>query len=92
MSVLMILHIAIYYTNSFGVQDGVGGRILTIENGGVLPSEIYFACRLLNTAGEITFTFTAEDNTKVVKKLKPNAQYTPMKIYNLGTIALDNWN
>ena len=82
----------IYYTNSFGVQDGVGGRKLTIENGGVLPSEIYFACRLLNTAGEITFTFTAEDNTKVVKNLKPKAQYTSMKIYNLGTITLDNWN
>ena len=82
----------VYYTSSYGVQDGVGGRVLTIENGGVLPSEIYFACRLLNTNDEITFTFTADDNTTTVKTLAPKAQYTPMKIYDLGTIKLDNWN
>ena len=82
----------VYYTSSYGVQDGVGGRELTIENGGVLPSEIYFACRLLNTSDNITFTFTAEDNTTTVKTLAPKAQYTPMKIYDLGTLLLDNWN
>ena len=82
----------VYYTSSYGVQDGVGGRELTIENDGVLPSEIYFACRLLNTNDNITFTFTAEDNTTTVKTLAPKAQYTPMKIYDLGPLLLDNWN
>ena len=83
----------VYYTSSYGVQDGVGGRELTIyDDDKILPSEIYFACRLLNTNDNITFTFTAEDNTTTVKTLAPKAQYTPMKIYDLGTINLDNWN
>lgn len=80
-----------YYTNSYGVQNGVAGRVLTIDNGGILPSEVYFACRLLNTKGNITFTFTAEDNSTAVKTLKPAAQYVSMKIYDLGTVTLDNW-
>lgn len=80
-----------YYTNSYGVQGGVTGTVLTIENGGILPSEVYFACRLLNTRAGITFTFTAEDNSTVEKTLQPKAQYGSMKIYDLGTVVLDGW-
>ena len=69
---------------------------LTIENGDILPSEIYFACRLLNNhtgdkvAGSenITFTFTADDGTKTAKILCPKVQYTPMAIWNLGEVDL----
>ena len=86
----------VYHTGSIGIQSGCVEKSLTIENGDILPSEIYFACRLLNNhkgdrvAGSenITFTFTADDGTKTAKILCPKVQYTPMAIWNLGEVDL----
>ena len=90
----------VLYTGRVAIQTGCVQRTITIENGGILPDEILFACRLLNThdgggvAGteEITFTFTAADGSCAVKILRPAAQYASNKMYNLGTVTLNEWS
>ena len=92
----------VLYTGRVAVQTGCIKRTLTIDNGGILPDEVYFACRLLNNydssrvpgTEEITFTFTAEDGNKTVRVLKPSAdpttgQYRSGTLCNLGTVELD---
>ena len=70
--------------------EGEFGTILTIENDGVLPDEIYFACNYLNNKGngEIKFTFTAEDESTMTKTYKPSAVYGQQGIYDIGTVEL----
>ena len=85
---------ATYHTLYVGIQSGCTEKTLTIENGDILPSELYFACRLLNNHDgkggkeEIVFTFIAADGTKTEKKLIPTAQYKSASIYDLGTVDL----
>ena len=87
----------VLYTGRIAVQTGCIKRTLTIDNGGVLPDEVYFACRLLNNHDgktprgpeEITFTFTATDGNKIVQVLKPSDQYKSNTLCNLGTVELD---
>lgn len=82
----------IYYTGRYGVQLGVGGRSLTIENEGkTLSSELYFACAEIKASDTITFKFTASDNTIATKQLMTSTGYGSQKIYDLGTVTLDNW-
>ena len=77
----------VLYTGRVAIQTGCVQRTITIENGGILPDEILFACRLLNThdgggvtgTEEITFTFTAADGSSAVKILRPSAQYASNK-------------
>ena len=89
-----------YYTSSIGVQALLNkSTTLTIENGGLLPNEVYFACQYLHNGvagggtgtGSIKFTFTAEDNSTITKNLKITSQCSAMKISDLGTVTLDNW-
>lgn len=76
------------------VQAGAGTQILNINNGDApLPSEIYFACRGLQSKA-VTLEFTATDDTKLTASTTlPSANYTP-GIYNWGTIDLSGktWN
>ena len=90
----------VLYTGRVAIQTGCVQRTLTIENGGILPDEILFACRLLNNhdgsrvsgTEEITFTFTATDGSSAVRILRPSAQYSSNKMYNLGTVTLKEWS
>ncbi len=67
-----------------------GGTIkkLNINNGGTLPTELWFACRGIQANKEITFTFTAEDGTTCKAKNSLSAAIYSPNIYNLGTINL----
>ena len=89
-----------YYTSSIGVQALLNkSTTLTIENGGLLPNEVYFACQYLHNGlagggdgtGSIKFTFTAEDNSTITKNLKITSQCSAKTISDLGTVTLDNW-
>lgn len=73
------------------IYEGSNQRGITIENGGVLPAEVLFACRKITNGRTITFTFTAQDGTVAVKKMTATSEYGPSKVYNLGTITLDSW-
>ena len=55
-----------------------------------LPHEDAFACRGLFSGMHYTFTFEAEDGTKVVKNFTPSKNYT-VDSYLLGEFTLNNW-
>lgn len=85
-------------TTNFYIQRGCTGQNLTISNGGILVKadaadfvDVYFACRGLYSGHHYTFTFEAEDGTKVVKNFTPSkADYT-VDSYLLGEFSLNNW-
>ena len=87
----------VLYTGRVAVQTGCAKRKLTIDNGRVLPDDVYFACRLLNNHDgrtprgpeEIMFTFTSTDGDKAVKVLQPSEQYKSNTLCHLGTVELD---
>lgn len=76
--------------NSFWIIQGCGKKTLTIENGGTLPEDVYFALRDLRKDKTYTMTFTAEDGTTIVKSFKPGAAQEK-KVINFGTVTLDAW-
>ena len=94
-----------YFRTGFGsVYDSGTSTKLTIEKGGkvVVPAgektELSFAARHFEAPNDssvsgiaITFTFTAEDNTKCTKIYKPNKAQSANTIINLGTITLENF-
>lgn len=82
-----------YSTAYVGVQSLSNKKdALTIQNGGLLPNEIYFACQYLHNGSEnLRFVFTAEDGSTITKTLKIKSQCPSQKISNLGTVTLDNW-
>lgn len=72
------------------ITAGCATKTLTVENGGTLPDDVYFAVRDLRKDKTYTLTFTAEDNTTIVKQFKPSVGYEK-KVLSLGTITLDTW-
>ena len=75
------------------IQAGCAVKTCNINNGGVLPNEIYVACRGMQ-AKAVTLTFTATDDTEcTISTTLPSANYSP-GIYNWGTINLASatWN
>lgn len=69
------------------IQAGCAVKTCNINNGGVLPNEIYVACRGIQ-AKAVTLTFTATDDTEcTISTTLPSANYSP-GIYNWGTINL----
>lgn len=91
-----------FRTNSGSVYDRGTSNTLTIEKGGevVVPAvektELSFAARQFEASGKdvviaITFTFTADDETKCTKIYKPNKAQSANTIINLGTITLENF-
>lgn len=77
--------------SSMYISSGCATKTLTVENGGALPDDVYFAVRDLRKDKTYTLTFTAEDNTTIVKQFKPSVVYEK-KVLSLGTITLDTWN
>lgn len=70
-------------------QAGCPTKTLNIRNGGVLPSEILFSCRLFK--GNVTFTFTATDDSYCTLKNTISGQMLVdgnQRIYNIGDINL----
>ena len=91
-----------FRTDAGTVYDRGTSTKLTIEKGGevVVPAdettELSFAARQFEASGKvadiaITFTFTADDNTKCTKIYKPNKAQSANTIINLGTITLENF-
>lgn len=82
---------------NFYINGGCRTRTLTINNGGNLVeagaddfTDVYFACRGLFSGKHYTFTFEAEDGTKIVKNFTPSTSYT-VDSYLLGEFTLNNW-
>lgn len=93
-----------FRTNAGNVYDSGTSTKLTIEKDGevVVPAdettELSFAARQFEplkgkVAADIaiTFTFTADDDTKCTKIYKPNKAQSANTIINLGTITLENF-
>ena len=91
-----------FRTNAGTVYDRGTSTKLTIEKGGevVVPAdeetELSFAARQFEASGKvadiaITFTFTADDDTKCTKIYKPNKAQSANTIINLGTITLEKF-
>ena len=76
------------------LASGCPGKNVTIENGGVLPNDLYIAIRDLREGGTYTFTFTAEDGTTTTRSFaNPDGYSNRMmrKVLSLGAITLDDW-
>jgi len=76
------------------LASGCSGKTVTIENGGVLPNDLYVAIRDLREGGTYTFTFTAEDGTTTSRSFTNPSGYENRKmkkVLSLGTITLNDW-
>lgn len=77
------------------ISEGCSGKTLTVETGGVLPNDLYFAIREVREGTTFTFTFTAEDGTTTTRSFSNPAGYDNRKmrgVYSLGTITLNDWS
>jgi hypothetical protein len=85
------------YKQNIYISLGCTTTTLNITNGGTLVEadaadyqDIYFAVRKLQQGVQYTFTFTASDNTQIVKHLTPKEEYN-VGVFNLGSFTLTNW-
>lgn len=76
------------------LATGCSGKTLTLDNGGILPNDLYFAVRELREGATYTLTFTAEDGTTMTRSFSNPAGWSnrkTKKVLSLGTITLDSW-
>ena len=84
-------HYATDVYKNFSLSAGCPEKTITVENGGVLPDDLYIAVRELREGTTYTFTFTAEDGSTFQKSLTNPAGYAnrkTRKVLSLGTVII----
>lgn len=78
-------------TANFTISGGCLTNSVTLENGGILPDDLYISVRDLREGSTNTFVFTAEDGSTCTKVFSNPAGYANRRmrgVFYLGTVTI----
>ena len=88
-------HDAASVAANFSLASGCNEKSVVIENGGVLPDDLYIAIKELHEGSKFTMTFTATDGstkTRSFTTLSGESNRKMKGVFSLGEIDLVDWS